>query len=157
MPSYPGLDNALSNHLTPKLLFLKNISVTGVVYANEYSAKNSHTCQVISRISEFATDVHNSFESVSAKVYKELVKEEVNCLIENLEDFQIKAYNKPIKVGFQRVYDKYKTLEDNIYYAAKAFNDFLKLRNHENERIFIKEAERVSPCFNKQQRKRSFN
>ena len=109
--------------------------------ANEDSAKSALQCtDIISSISEFAADVQNSFESVSDS---KVVVEEVNCLIENLEDFQIKAYDKPIKVGFQRVHDQYKTLEDNIYYAAKALNHFLKLNNSENENFLIEEAGRV--------------
>jgi hypothetical protein len=118
------------------------------VYGNECSAKSARRCPVISNVSEFADGVQAAFESVLAKVSKEAVnfkqfEKDVHCLIENLDDFKSEAVNKPVKVGFRRVYDQYNALEDDIYSAVKAFNDFLKLRNYENGRIFIEEAGRV--------------
>ncbi len=67
--------------------------------------------------------MHAVFKSAASEDYKEEplypdiaehLEKTINCLIVNFEDFQTKAYYKPIKVGFPRVYDQYNSSGNSI-------------------------------------------
>jgi hypothetical protein len=124
--------------------------VTGGVNANESGMTENRDDektmeQVISSLSAFASDVHVTFESIAAKVSKEIVdfkklQDEVNCLVINLSNLKLKAAKNVIKVGVKRAYDQYEVLEGKIGDAVQALNNFLKNRNYEDGRVLVERA-----------------